>query len=322
VFLPGRRSARSAAGADIEALADRLEAALLPHMLKLQRLIPGMGRVVVGWGEGVYTSRMPVERIVADITAEAADSAARRLALQQSRDRSLLRRLLVEEQLLCHYQPIVTLAGECYGYEALVRGPEDIPWTRPDQLFGRAAEVGLLDELDRSCCLNAIRRASGKLGENVRLFINVLPSTLYDQAFVGNELPAALSAAGIPPARVVLEVTEQHAIESLSVFQESLRRVMEQGMTIALDDVGTGNSNLHALLEIRPAFVKLDRQLVDGVATHGVKRQLAAALVAASNAMPAQLVAEGVERPEDAEELKKLGIGLLQGFLFGEPAPL
>ncbi|HUB10050.1 MAG TPA: diguanylate cyclase [Myxococcales bacterium] len=321
VFLPGRRAARSTAGADIEALADRLEAALHHHLLKLQRLIPGPGRVVVGWGEGVYTSRMPVERIVADITAEAAESSARRLAMQQSRDRTLLRQLLVEEQLVFHYQPIVTKTGERYGVEALVRGPADFPWPRPDQLFGRASEVGLLDELDRSCCLAAIRGASGKLSPTERLFINVLPSTLYDQAFVGSELPAALSTAGIPPGRVVLEVTEQHAIESLAVFQESLSRVVEQGMAIALDDVGTGNSNLHALLEIRPAFVKLDRQLIDGVSTHGVKRQLVAALVAAASAMPAQLIAEGVEQPEDAQELDRLGIGLLQGFLFGRPAP-
>ncbi|MHB8420391.1 MAG: EAL domain-containing protein [Myxococcales bacterium] len=321
VFLPGVRAARSAAGADIEALADRLEAALHHHLLKLQRLIPAPGRVVVGWGEGVYSSRMPVERIVADITAEAADSSARRLAQQQSHDRTLLRRLLIEEQLVFHYQPIVTVAGARYGWEALARGPEGHPWPRPDQLFGRAAEVGLLDELDRSCCLAAIRQASGKLAGDERLFINVLPSTLYDQAFVGTELPTALAAAGIAPSRVVLEVTEQHAIESLAVFQESLRRVVEQGMAIALDDVGTGNSNLHALLEIRPAFVKLDRQLIDGVATNGVKRQLAAALVAAAAAMPARLVAEGVERPEDAEELKRLGIDLLQGFLFGRPAP-
>ncbi len=322
VFLPGRRAARAATGADIEALADRLEQALQQRLLELQRLIPAQGRVVVGWGEGVYTSRMPVERIVAEIAAEAAESAARRLALQQGRDRSILRRVLVEELLVFHYQPIVSTTGARYGVEALVRGPEDLPWRRPDQLFGRAAEVNLLDELDRSCCLAAIRHASGKLGPEERLFINVLPPTLYDQAFVGSELPTALGSAGIPPNRVVLEVTEQHAIESLAVFQESLRRVVEQGMAIALDDVGTGNSNLHSLVEIRPAFVKLDRQLIDGVATHGVKRQLAAALVAAASAMPAQLIAEGVERPEDAEVLEKLGIGLLQGFLFGRPAPL
>jgi EAL domain-containing protein (putative c-di-GMP-specific phosphodiesterase class I) len=321
VFLPGRRTARSATGADLAALAGRLEAALYHQLLKLQRLIPAPGRVVVGWGEGVYSSRTPVERLIAEITAEAAESSARRLATQQSNDRSTLRLLLVEEQLLFHYQPIVTGNGDRYGYEALVRGPPDLAWNRPEQLFGRAAEVGLLDELDRSCCLGAIRFASGKLTPSERLFINVLPSSLYDHAFVSNELPAALAAAGIPTNRVVLEVTEQHAIESLAVFQESLRRVVDQGMAIALDDVGTGNSNLHALLEIRPAFVKLDRQIIDGIATHSVKRQLAAALVAAATAMPAELIAEGVERPEDAEELKRLGIGLLQGFLFGRPAP-
>ena len=321
VFLPGRPSARSGPGQSLEDLATRLEAALHHQLLRIQRLIPAPGRVVVGWGEGVYSSRMPVERLVGEVAAEAAECAARRLAIQQSADRSLLRMLLVEERLAFHYQPIVMVSGERYGYEALVRGPSDLSWGRPDQLFGRAAEVGLLDELDRGCCLGAIRGASGKLAERERLFLNVLPSSLYDQAFVSSELPSALAAAGIAPSRVVLEVTEQHAIESLAVFQESLHRVVEQGMSIALDDVGTGNSNLHSLLEIRPAFVKLDRQLVDGIATHGVKRQLCAALVAAAGAMPAQLVAEGVEKPEDAEEIQRLGIGLLQGFLFGRPAP-
>src|SRR6202030_89357 len=106
------------------------------------------------------------------------------------------------------------------------------------------------------------------------------------------------------------EVTEQHAIESLAMFQGSLRRVVEQGMAIALDDVGTGNSNLHALLEIRPAFVKLDRQIIDGVATDAVKRKRVEAWVAAAAMMPAQIIAEGVERPEAAEELKRLGVGL------------
>ncbi|MHB1845546.1 MAG: EAL domain-containing protein [Deltaproteobacteria bacterium] len=322
VFLPGRRSARSGPGQNLEELAARLEGALHHQLLRIQRLIPAPGRVVIGWGEGVYSSRMPVERLVGEVAAEAAECAARRLAIQQGADRSTLRMLLVEEKLAFHFQPIVTLSGERYGYEALVRGPADLSWGRPDQLFGRASEVGLLDELDRGCCLGAIRAASGKLADRERLFLNVLPSSLYDHAFVSSELPSALAAAGIAPNRVVLEVTEQYAIESLAVFQESLHRVVEQGMSIALDDVGTGNSNLHALLEIRPTFVKLDRQLIDGIATHGVKRQLCAALVAAAGAMPAQLIAEGVEKPEDAEELQRLGIGLLQGFLFGRPAPL
>ena len=321
IFLPGRRAARLQSGADLEALADRLESALHHQLLNLQRLIPAPGRVVVGWGEGIHSNRMPIERLVAEVTAEAAQSADRRLAVQQSKDRSQLRTLLVEERLGFHFQPIVTLSKERYGCEALVRGPPELSWNRPDQLFGRAAEVGLLDELDRGCCLGAIRAAAGKLAAGERLFLNVLPSTLYDQAFVSGELPAALAAAKIATSRVVLEVTEQHAIESLSVFQESLRRVVDQGLSIALDDVGTGNSNLHSLLEIRPAFVKLDRQLVDGIATHDVKRQLTAALVATARAMPAELIAEGVEREADAAELARLGVTLLQGYLFGRPEP-
>ncbi len=317
VFVPGRRASRSPACADLEELAGRLEVALHHQLLRLQRLIPAPGRVIVGWGEGVYSSRMPVERIVAEVTKEAAESAARRLAGLQGRDRSLLRGLIVEERLAFHFQPIVERDGRRYGWEALVRGPSENGWNWPDQLFGRASEVGLLDELDRGCCLGAIRAAAGRLADSDRLFINVLPSSLYDQAFVGGELPAALSAARLSPNRVVLEVTEQHAIESLAVFQESLRRVVEQGMSIALDDVGTGNSNLNALLEIRPQFVKLDRHLVDGVSGNGVKRQLAAALVATAGAMPAELIAEGVERPEDAEELQRLGVHLLQGYCSG-----
>jgi EAL domain-containing protein (putative c-di-GMP-specific phosphodiesterase class I) len=178
-----------------------------------------------------------------------------------------------------------------------------------------------MDELDRGCCLGAIQEAAGRLGPEERLFLNLLPSTLHDQSFVAEELPEVLSASGISANRVVLEVTEQHAIESLAAFEESIRKVVDQGMSIALDDVGAGNSNLNALLEIRPSFIKLDRQLIQGVAGNGLKRQLIAALVAAADSMPAQLIAEGVEQVEDGEELKRLGVNLLQGYLFGRPLP-
>ena len=321
IFLPGRRSARCPATADLSVLAERLEASLSHQLFRLEKLVHAPGRVVVGWGEGVYSSRLPVERLVAEVAAEAGESVERRLQQQQSQDRTLLRRLLVEEELHFSYQPIVHADGSRFGVEALVRGPPEPGWDRPDHLFWRAAEVGLLDELDRGCALGAIRGATGKLAPNDRLFINILPSSLYDEAFVESELPQAVTAAGLTPERIVLEVTEQHAIESLAAFQESIRRVGELGFQVALDDVGTGNSNLHALLEIRPGFVKLDRLLIDGIADNPLKQQLVAALVAAGAAMPAQLIAEGVERELDAAELRRQKIDLFQGYLFGRPVP-
>jgi EAL domain-containing protein (putative c-di-GMP-specific phosphodiesterase class I) len=321
IFLPGRVSSRCSQTADLSALAGRMEAVLTPELSRLERLIHAPGRVVVGWGEGLYSSRLPIDRLVAEVTVEAAEAASRRLASQQSDDRSLLRMLFVEKQLNFHFQPIVDQNLRRYGFEALVRGPAHLVWKAPDQMFARAAEVGLMDELDRGCCMGAIQEAAGRLGPDERLFLNLLPSTLHDQSFVAEELPAVLSASGISANRVVLEVTEQHAIESLAAFEESIRKVVDQGMSIALDDVGAGNSNLNALLEIRPSYIKLDRQLIQGVAGNGLKRQLISALVAAADSMPAQLIAEGVEQPEDGEELKRLGVNLLQGYLFGRPLP-
>lgn len=321
IFLPGRRSARCPATADLAALAERLEASLSHQLFRLEKLVHAPGRVVVGWGEGVYSSRLPVERLVAEVANEAGESVTRRLQQQQSQDRTLLRRLLVEEELQFNYQPIVDGQGARYGCEALVRGPTERGWDKPDHLFWRAAEVGLLDELDRGCALGALRGAAGRLSAGEKLFINVLPSSLYDDTFVSTELPQAVAAAELTPDRIVLEVTEQHAIESLAAFQESIRHVSDVGFAIALDDVGTGNSNLHALLEIRPSYVKLDRLLIDGIAENSLKRQLVSALIAAADAMPAKLIAEGLERTVDADELRRLGIGLFQGYLFGRPAP-
>ncbi len=321
IFLPGRRTSRCPSTADLAALAERLEASLSHQLFRLEQLVHAPGRVVVGWGEGVYSSRLPVERLVAEVVTEAGESVARRLQQLQSQDRTLLRQLLVEEELSFRYQPIVRKDGTRFGVEALVRGPPDRGWDRPDHLFWRAAEVGLLDELDRGCALGALREAAGHLEPHEKLFINVLPSSLYDDAFVENELPQAVAQAGLTPARIVLEVTEQHAIESLAAFQESIRRVGNLGFQVALDDVGTGNSNLHALLEIRPGYVKLDRLLVDGISDNPLKQQLVAALLAAGKAMPAELIAEGIERPEDLAELRRQGIDLFQGYLFGRPVP-
>ena len=321
VFLPGRRSARCPATLDLAALADRIEGSLSHQLFLIEKLVHAPGRVAVGWGEGVYSSRLPVERLVAEVASEAGDSVARRLEQRQSQDRTLLRRLLVEEELRFTYQPIVEVSGRHYGCEALVRGPIEQGWDRPDNLFWRAAELGLLDQLDRGCALGALRGATGRLKPGEKLFINVLPSSLYDQTFVETELPRAVAAAELTPSQIVLELTEQHAVESLSTFQESIRRVTELGFAVALDDVGTGNSNLNALLEIRPQYVKLDRLLVDGIAQNPLKRQLVAALMAAASAIPAKLIAEGVEREEDAAELRRYGIDLFQGFLYGRAAP-
>ena len=213
IFLPGRRTSRCPATADLAALAERLEASLSHQLFRLEKLVHAPGRVVVGWGEGVYSSRLPVERLVAEVVTEAGESVERRLEQLQSQDRTLLRQLLVEEELSFRYQPIVRNDGTRFGVEALVRGPPDRGWDRPDHLFWRAAEVGLLDELDRGCALGALRGAAGRLDAHEKLFINVLPSSLYDDSFVESELPQAVSAAGLTPDRIVLEVTEQHAIE-------------------------------------------------------------------------------------------------------------
>ena len=199
------------------------------------------------------------------------------------------------------------------GYEALARfdgGPEHGPavWFAAAQRHGRRAEL-------EAAALRSGLRARESLPPNCFLSINVSPDLLVDDRV------RAVWREHDDLTGVVVELTEQTPIESYSALARDLAVLRATGALIAVDDAGAGYAGLQHLLRLRPAIIKLDRELVAGVDVDEAKRALIEMLGTFSARIDAWLLAEGVEREGELTALATLGVPLVQGYLLGRPGP-
>jgi EAL domain-containing protein (putative c-di-GMP-specific phosphodiesterase class I) len=230
---------------------------------------------------------------------------------RQSEIRERVERVLGDEGPTILLQPIVALDSRVrVGAEALSRFPAD--WGKaPDICFAEARSVGLGAELE----IAALRRAAEVLGQ-VRgyLAMNVSPMTMLDPA-CGRLL------SELPADRIVLELSEHDPVDDYPALTAALAPLRRAGVRLAIDDVGSGYSTLRHIVRTGPDMIKLDRDVVAGVATDGVAATLVRALVTFAAGCGAMVVAEGIETGEDAAELADLGVGFGQGWHFGHPLP-
>jgi EAL domain-containing protein (putative c-di-GMP-specific phosphodiesterase class I) len=211
------------------------------------------------------------------------------------------------------FQPIVDLARlEVAGYEALARfdGPLG---GRPDLWFAAARDLGLADQLDAAVVAAALARRDD-LPPNRFMTLNLEPGSL-GTAVVDRVLSRS-SLDGL-----VLELTEHAPIDSYAELLPLLDRYRSRGALIAVDDAGSGYAGLQHILAIRPAFLKVDKALVEGVHLDGAKAALVEMLGTFASRIDAWVIAEGVEVEEEAHTLTRLGVPLVQGFLFARPVP-
>ena len=205
--------------------------------------------------------------------------------------------------------------------EALVRGPRGTTAEAPAILFEYARKKNKEALVDRAC-VEVILDATLLLPRELMVGINVHASSLaMDTGFVPF-LAAALEAKGISPRRLVVEIVEHAPPWDVVSFRAALQDLRRLGARIALDDVGLGNSNYMMIYECRPDYLKLDRYFVDGCHSDFHRRAVIASVAQLARPFGARVVAEGVENPADMATLKRLGITLVQGFLFGKPAPV
>ncbi len=307
---------------DLEALAQSVERAveeaLAPMVKDVLREQP---RITVGSARVLGNSLIRPERLMARLVAEAADNTRNLRERKAHRDRSTLQDIILGEGLSTVYQPIVDLGtGDIFAYEALTRGPRGSALESPATLFAIADEVDLTVELDRACFRGALRNA--KTLEPVhRLFVNLLPMSFYDAAFIEVEVGNLLSAAGLTPANIVFEITERLAIENFTSFKRALAAYTAMGFGVAIDDVGTRHSNLETVMSLRPHFIKISDVLVRGIARSTVKREMMRSLRHIAETIDAVMVAEGIEHVEDVVALRDLGLRYGQGYYMARPAP-
>ncbi len=313
---------RGAHRIDLESLASSVERAveeaLAPMVSEVLREQP---RITVGHARVLGNSLVRPERLTARLVSDAGANARNLRERKAHRDRTTLQDVILGEGLTSVYQPIVDLGtGDIFAYEALTRGPRGTGFESPATLFAIADEVDLTVELDRACFRGALRNAM-TLEPVHRLFVNLLPMSFYDSAFIEVEVGNLLSAAGLTPANIVFEITERLAIENFASFKRALAAYTAMGFGVAIDDVGTRHSNLETVMSLRPHFIKISDVLVRGIARSTVKREMLRSLRHIAETIDAVMIAEGIEHVEDVLALRDLGLRYGQGYYMARPAP-
>jgi EAL domain-containing protein (putative c-di-GMP-specific phosphodiesterase class I)/GGDEF domain-containing protein len=267
--------------------------------------------IFVGHAHIYYNPKVRLERLIYRGIREAAHAA--RSIEQRERHRKVaeLKQMLHDRGVNIEYHPIVLAdTGQVFGYEALARGTLRT-LRSPEVMFEVAADADLLWELSRLCRARALEGAVDRLGNDELLFLNVDPHDFADPAF--GELDA------VDPRRVVLEITERTAIKDYPSFRERLRTFRERGYRFAVDDAGSGYAGLGSIANLEPDFIKLDISLINAIDTNFIKQNLVETMVGFAREQGAMVIAEGIEREEELETVRKIGVPLVQGFLLHPP---
>ena len=219
------------------------------------------------------------------------------------------------------FQPIVSaITGEIYGFEALSRGiKQDGSLMNPEILFRKAKEMDLLFYLDRICRECSIRSAAKLMLEH-KIFINFIPTAIYEPELCLQSTEAVLHEVGIRPEQVVFEVVETERIEDYIHLNHILDYYREKGYSTALDDIGSGYSDIPALLRLRPDYMKIDMELIKNIHIDNKKQEEVSEFIRQGKELGVKILAEGVERVKEFEFLKSMGVDLVQGYLFGKPS--
>jgi diguanylate cyclase (GGDEF)-like protein/PAS domain S-box-containing protein len=236
-----------------------------------------------------------------------------------------LRSAVDRQQLVLHYQPRVdTITGRPTGFEALVC------WNHPSRgLIGPsvfipiAEETGLIEPIGQwvleTACADLRFWLDGG-GEPLRLSVNLSPLQLARDN-LAEKITAVLAATGIPPTLLELEITESAAMRSPEVAERHLARLKALGVTLSIDDFGTGHSSLSRLKRLNVDCLKIDRSLVKDCAVDPYDAALCRATIALGRALGLEIVAEGVETQEQWQFLAQEHCSSIQGFLVARPMP-
>jgi diguanylate cyclase (GGDEF)-like protein/PAS domain S-box-containing protein len=240
-------------------------------------------------------------------------------ASQQVRWETLIPRLLRENGMISIFQPIVNLhSGTVIGYEALGRPSDGAHDVGVEGLFAAAARMGEGRSLDW-VCRRAALLACRELPASTALFVNVGVSVLLDPLHGVDQMLMLLRWGNRLPSQVVLEITEIEAVRDLERLRAVIAEYRGHGFRFALDDVGTGHSTFEVLSVATPEFVKIAGRLTQHADEIG-PRSAIRALVAFAASSGAQVVAEEIEDEATASTMRRLGVDLAQGFMWGRPA--
>jgi len=233
-----------------------------------------------------------------------------------------LRQGLANNELRVEFQPKIKLgSGDVAGFEALVRWRHpELGAVSPVEFVPLAEASGLISALTSNVLrlsLDALRRWHDA-GRFIGVAVNISARSLDDPVLVG-QVAAMLTASGVEPRWLTLEITESSVMENPARSLDVLLQLRSLGVRLSIDDFGTGYSSLHQLRGLPVHEVKIDKAFVDHVDGDGADRAVVRAVVELCESLGLTTVAEGVEQASQAYALESLGVTQVQGYFYGRP---
>jgi diguanylate cyclase (GGDEF)-like protein/PAS domain S-box-containing protein len=232
-----------------------------------------------------------------------------------------LRQAITDGSLGLEYQPVVELATtRITGVEALVRWSPHGQQLPPGEFLGVAEDSGLIvplgDWVLREACRQAAawRNSGWQIGLSVNFSLRQVSAVRFAESVL-----AALDESGLPYDALTLEVTEQVLVEGAGPMVAGLSELRRHGVRLAIDDFGTGYASLAYLRQLPVDIIKIDPSFVAGLGIDGTLALLTRTIVQVGHDLGIEVVAEGIERPEQLELLRAMGCGLGQGYLVARP---
>ncbi len=305
--------------ADATAVAERMRAAAVDHGFTCSA-------GVAQWAPGLTCSTLMSR---ADIALYRAKRDGRNLVYSYDHGPADtdLRRALAAGEFRVAYQPTVCLrTRRLTGAEALLRWDHPERGTiSPAEFIPLAERGGAICDLGRFVLQEACTAAVQSLPADAYIAVNVSGNELTDPGYTGDVLHA-LATTGLPPSRLVLEVTETTLGADAEGAMRVLRRLRALGVRVAIDDFGVGYSSLSRLNRLPIDILKLDRSFVAALGTqerHGSDGEhLVRAIAGLADAVRLSTVAEGIEDEAQAQRLARYGFAEGQGYLFGRPGAI
>jgi len=229
------------------------------------------------------------------------------------------------QEFALHYQPIFrTSTRELMGFEALVR------WNNPEFGFVSPAEfIKLAEKNGRIVELGnwVLREACGfvkhlSLSENPDIYVsvNLSPVQFLQKNFVP-QVKQILQETGVPPRRIIFEITETALMESFDTSYQKLLVLKEWGINFSLDDFGTGYSSLNYLRSIPVGTLKIDKSFIDDLVRDTRLQKMVKAIIEISHDLGLTVITEGIEDEAQLRLLDSYGCDCVQGYLLGRPVP-
>ena len=244
-------------------------------------------------------------------------------AIESNQLRSDLRRALSRDELVLHYQALVTLqTGSISNAEALVRWRRsDGELLRPARFLSQAEEMGLINELGdwvlHAVC-EQIRRWQEAGLPPLRVGVNISARQLQSPGF-NTSVDRILKQTGVDPHLLEFEITEAALTGTVDVTRQNLAWLTERGIRLSIDDFGTGYSSLHNLRRFSFDTLKIDSTFIAEIGVDPRAGSLTKAIIGLAHSLDLNVIAEGVESQQQLDFLNKNSCDIVQGYLFSRP---